>query len=143
MKHIVIINGPNLNLLGRRDATYYGTSSLLDIESDLKNKFSNQVKLSFFQSNHEGALIDYLQQLDNISGIVINPGALTHTSIALRDALLDTNIPSVEVHLSNIYKREPFRRNSYMSDICLGVISGFGPQVYNLAVQALINIKNF
>ena len=141
MNDIAIINGPNLNFLGRRDQAFYGTSSLGEIEADLLKKFS-ALKLNFFQSNHEGALIDHIQQLDNISGIVINPGALTHTSIALRDALLDINIPSIEVHLSNIYKREPFRRHSYVSDVCLGVISGLGPQVYALAVQALIAMND-
>lgn len=142
MSRIAIINGPNLNLLGRREPTYYGTSTLQDIEAELKNRFSAQAELNFFQSNHEGALIDHIQQLSNISGIIINPGALTHTSIALRDALLDINIPSIEVHLSNIYKREPFRRHSYISDICLGVISGLGPRVYGLAVQALITMND-
>jgi 3-dehydroquinate dehydratase II len=142
MNHIAIINGPNLNLLGRREPVFYGTNTLQDIEEDLKNRFSSKTQLSFFQSNHEGALIDHVQQLSNISGIVINPGALTHTSIALRDTLVDINIPSIEVHLSNIYKREPFRRHSYFSDVCLGVISGLGPRVYGLAVQALITMND-
>jgi len=142
MNHLAIINGPNLNLLGRRESFFYGTLTLQDIEEDLKNKFSSQTQLSFFQSNHEGALIDHVQQLSNISGIVINPGALTHTSIALRDTLVDINIPTIEVHLSNIYKREPFRRHSYFSDVCIGVISGLGPRVYGLAVQALITMND-
>ena len=142
MNHIAIINGPNLNFLGRREPVFYGPHTLQDIEEDLKNRFSAKTQLSFFQSNYEGALIDYLQAISNISGIVINPGALTHTSIALRDALVDINIPSIEVHLSNIYKREPFRRHSYFSDVCLGVISGLGSRVYGLAVQALITMND-
>jgi 3-dehydroquinate dehydratase-2 len=139
---IVIINGPNLNMLGKREPEHYGAITWDTIETNLKNNFSQVANLSFYQSNHEGALIDYIQNLVNISGIVINPGSLTHTSIALRDALLSVKIPSIEVHLSNIYKREPFRRHSYFSDICLGVISGLGPKVYGLAVQALLTMND-
>ena len=141
MSNIAVINGPNLNLLGQREPHLYGSTSWAQIEADLKTCFEHKTSFSFFQSNHEGALIDHVQKLAGITGIVINPGAYTHTSIALRDALQNTSIPSIEVHLSNIYKREPFRRHSYFSDICIGVISGLGPRVYALAVQALIAIN--
>lgn len=138
MNHIAVINGPNLNMLGKREPAHYGHASWPEIEASLKAQFDTKVTLSFFQSNHEGVLIDHLQKLEGVAGIVINPGGLTHTSIALRDALVTTNIPSVEVHLSNIFKREPFRHHSYFSDVCLGVISGFGAQSYGLAIEALL-----
>jgi 3-dehydroquinate dehydratase-2 len=139
MKNIVIINGPNLNLVGTREPTHYGTRSMADIENHLKNKFAQHVIISFYQNNSEGLIIDYIQNLTDTDAIIINPGALTHTSIALRDALLAINIPGIEVHISNIYKREHFRHHSYFSDISLGVISGFGALSYELAVIALID----
>lgn len=141
MKSISIINGPNLNLLGARQTHIYGHKSLESINASIKNKYSNQFIIDFFQSNHEGKIIDYIQELQNCHAIIINPGAFTHTSIAIRDAILAKDIATIEVHLSNIFKREPFRQKSYFSDISLGVISGFGSVGYELAIDALMNIK--
>ena len=138
MKQLSIINGPNLNMLGTREPHIYGTKTLADIERELTNAFVKNAKFSFFQSNHEGELIDFIQSLSGCQGIIINPAAFTHTSVALRDALLGKNLPVIEVHLSNIYRREDFRKHSYVSDISLGVISGLGHLGYNLAVQALL-----
>jgi 3-dehydroquinate dehydratase II len=135
---IAIINGPNLNLLGQRETHHYGNNTLEEINQGLLEAFKNQVKLEFFQSNHEGNIIDYLQNQRDKDGIVINPGAFTHTSVAIRDTLSALNLPTVEVHLSNIYKREQFRKASYFSDIAIGIISGFGGQGYHFAVKALV-----
>jgi 3-dehydroquinate dehydratase-2 len=135
---ITIINGPNLNMLGLREPHHYGQNTLDEINQNLKQVFTNKVQLEFFQSNHEGNIIDYLHNLKNVRGIVINPGAFTHTSVAIRDALLAVNIPTVEVHLSNIFKREDFRKHSYISDVSLGVISGFGALGYHFAVEAIL-----
>lgn len=139
MYKFAIINGPNLNLLGAREPAHYGQKTLQEIENELFKEFKERANLSFFQSNAEGDLIDYLQSLKDVTGIIINPGALTHTSIALRDALIATMLPAIEVHLSNVYAREPFRHHSYFSDICCGVISGLGPRGYALAVDALLH----
>lgn len=136
MTQIAVINGPNLNALGARETEHYGSKTLDDINHELIKSFKN-VSLSFFQSNHEGALIDHIQKL-NADGIVINPGALTHTSIALRDALSAKKLPVVEVHLSNIFKREEFRRTSYISGVAVGVISGFWDVSYHLGIEALL-----
>lgn len=136
---LTIINGPNLNLLGQRETHFYGNETLQDINQSLLEAFKNQAKLEFFQSNHEGNIIDYLQNQKDKDGIVINPGAFTHTSVAIRDTLSALNLPIVEVHLSNIYKREQFRRISYFSDIAIGVISGFGGLGYHFAVRALLD----
>jgi 3-dehydroquinate dehydratase-2 len=140
MKPILVLHGPNLNLLGRREPEKYGTTTLLEIEAGLLEIAKNAgVSLLFFQSNHEGALIDRLHaEFGQISGVLINPGGLTHTSVALRDALLALSIPFVEVHLSNIYAREPFRHHSYLSDVAVGVISGFGAQSYELGLAGLL-----
>lgn len=138
MKTIAIVNGPNLNLLGQREPELYGPKTLDGINEDLKKIFAGKINLQFFQSNHEGEIIDYLQSLDDVLGVVINPGAFTHTSIAIRDALLAHKRLVIEVHLSNIFKREEFRRVSYVSDIALGVISGLGALGYRFAVEAII-----
>lgn len=139
MIKIAIINGPNLNLLGSREPEFYGQRPLDEINDALMKEFSKKASLMFFQSNTEGLLIDFIHSLKEINGIVINPGALTHTSIALRDALLSSRLPAIEVHLSNVYKRESFRHNSYFSDICLGTITGLGAIGYNFAIQALLD----
>ncbi|HXW60500.1 MAG TPA: type II 3-dehydroquinate dehydratase [Myxococcota bacterium] len=140
MFRVAVINGANLNLLGAREPVHYGLKTLEDIARDLEREFKEKITFNFFQSNSEGALIDHVQGLKNIDGIVINPGAFTHTSIALRDALLARSLPTIEVHLSNVHAREPFRKHSYFSDICRGTISGLGPQVYRLAIFGLLSI---
>ena len=138
---ILVIQGPNLNLLGTREPEIYGKTTLEDIHSKLGAVAkSNSVDLSTFQSNHEGELIDRVQKAkqDGVDFIIINPGAFTHTSVALRDALAGVAIPFIEVHLSNIHQREEFRRRSYLSDIATGVICGLGAIGYELALQAAI-----
>ncbi len=136
---ILVLNGPNLNLLGTREPESYGDTTLAQINERML-ALSTELgdDLTFFQSNHEGELIDNIHDaLDNkIDFIIINPAALTHTSIALRDALLAVQIPFIEVHLSNIYQREPFRHKSYFSDIADGVICGFGAHSYEMALIA-------
>jgi len=136
---IAVVNGPNLNLLGSRETHHYGTETLDAINRELLSAFKDRVKLEFFQSNHEGAIIDFLQALKNCGGIVINPGAFTHTSVAIRDALLAINLPTIEVHLSNVFRREEFRKTSFVSDIALGVISGLGARGYHFALLALLD----
>jgi 3-dehydroquinate dehydratase-2 len=133
---LLILNGPNLNLLGTREPAVYGTGTLADLEADLRATFPD-VGLSFFQSNHEGALIDRLHaaRTDGTDGIVFNPGAYTHTSVALRDAVAAIGVPVVEVHLSHIHAREPFRHHSLLAPVCVGQISGLGRRGYHLAVQ--------
>ena len=137
-ENILVVHGPNLNLLGRREPTVYGRTTLEDINRNLTAKAqAASVVLNTFQSNAEYRLIDRVQEAmnDGTDFIIINPAALTHTSIALRDALVATNLPFVEIHLSNVYAREPFRRTSYFSDIAIGVISGLGAAGYELALQ--------
>lgn len=134
-----MINGPNLNLLGSREPKHYGLKTLAQIEADLVSEAERLGhKLQTFQSNHEGELVERVHKAkaENVAFILLNPGGYTHTSVALRDALLGIAIPFVEIHLSNTHAREPFRRHSYFSDIARGVISGFGPQGYRLALQA-------
>jgi 3-dehydroquinate dehydratase II len=136
--HILVIHGPNLNLLGTREPDIYGTTTLAQIDAELaKLAADRNARLSSFQSNHEGALIDRVQAArnDGVDFIVINPGGLTHTSVALRDALAGVSLPFIEVHLSNVYQREPFRRRSYFSDLAVGVVAGLGAAGYRLAVQ--------
>jgi len=136
---LLLINGPNLNLLGTREPGVYGRQTLADIEQALAAAaLTLGHTLSSFQSNHEGALVDRIQQAkaDDVQLIIINPGAYTHTSIALRDALLAVAIPFFEVHLSNVHAREDFRKHSYLSDIALGVIAGCGALGYQLALSA-------
>lgn len=138
---LLIINGPNLNLTGIREPEIYGNQSFEDYFRLLKDKYA-VLALDYFQSNHEGALIDQIHTSKNAyDGIIINAGAYTHTSIAIADALKAVNIPAVEVHISNIFGREEFRKNSYISPIAIGVISGLGLDGYNLAVQYFINKK--
>jgi 3-dehydroquinate dehydratase-2 len=137
---VLLLNGPNLNLLGLREPGLYGADTLDGIEQRLGSQAAELgVQLSCFQSNHEGALVDRIHQArGEVDGILINAGALTHTSIALRDALLGVAIPFVELHLSNVHAREAFRHNSYLADKAIGVISGFGPASYDLALQGLV-----
>ncbi len=134
-----MINGPNLNLLGSREPKHYGLKTLAQIESELVSEAERMGhKLKTYQSNHEGDLVERVHKAktENVAFILLNPGGYTHTSVALRDALLGVGIPFIEIHLSNTQAREPFRRHSYFSDIARGVISGFGPQSYRLALQA-------
>lgn len=137
---IMVLNGPNLNLLGRRERSVYGTATLQDIEGLVAGKaLALGMEVTFFQSNHEGDLIDKIHSAPGlgIAGFIINPGAYTHTSIALRDALLSVDIPFIEVHLSNVAAREPFRQANYFSDIAAGTITGLGPYGYVLGLEAL------
>ncbi|WP_456404043.1 type II 3-dehydroquinate dehydratase [Thiolapillus sp.] len=139
MSKILVVNGPNLNLLGTREPGHYGQKTLADIEKTLLSLAITQGnELEFFQSNAEFQLIDRIHQAgrDGVDFILINPAAFTHTSIALRDALLGVGIPFIEVHLSNVFSRESFRHQSYLSDVAVGVISGLGAQGYELALQA-------
>lgn len=137
---VLVLHGPNLNLLGRREPEVYGTQTLADIDAMLEAAAKELgVELETFQSNHEGALIDRIQAAMGVaSGIVINPGGFTHTSVALRDALAGVSLPIVEVHLSNVYAREAFRHHSYVTPIALGVISGLGAPGYRYALDALV-----
>lgn len=138
---ILVLHGPNLNLLGQREPEIYGSLTLEDINRLLtKQSEELETELSILQSNHEGVLIDATQQaVGQHDGIVINPGAYTHTSVAIRDALVGVKLPTVEVHLSNIYQRETFRHHSYIAPIAIGQISGFGAESYRLGLQALVN----
>lgn len=138
---ILLLNGPNLNMLGKREPTHYGNLSLEDIEQRMQELAQqHQLELSCFQANSEEKLIDKIHQSFHlIDFIIINPAAYTHTSVALRDALLSVSIPFVEVHLSNIHRREPFRHHSYLSDIAEGVICGLGAQSYEFALQYASN----
>jgi 3-dehydroquinate dehydratase-2 len=139
MKKIAVINGPNLNFFGKREKQIYGSLSLEDINKHLKTLGQARgLELSFMQSNVEGELINYIHELqDNCDFIIINAGAYTHTSIALRDALLSVALPFIEVHLSNVDKREDFRQKSYLSDVASGVIYGFGALGYELALNGV------
>jgi 3-dehydroquinate dehydratase II len=137
---ILIINGPNLNLLGVREPSVYGTASLKDLENLLNERFKNHaVELVFFQSNHEGQIIDTIHQATDFTGIVINAGAYTHTSIAIRDALAGVKIPFVEVHISNVYAREDFRHHSFLSPLAKAVICGAGFDGYCFGVECLLS----
>jgi 3-dehydroquinate dehydratase-2 len=136
-----VLHGPNLNRLGQREPSVYGTTTLDEIDASLQSLAqSHQVGLACHQSNHEGVLIDLIHQASEqgVTGIVINPAAYTHTSVALRDALATVQIPFVEVHLSNVHRREPFRHQSYFSDLAQAVICGLGPQGYTAALTFLI-----
>lgn len=140
MKKIAILNGPNLDRLGKREPEIYGSATLADLEKQLREEFGSSADLQFFQSNHEGALIDKIAGFADakIDGLIINLGALTHTSVALRDALLGAHLPTVEVHISNIYKREEFRHVSLTAPACLAVITGLGLEGYHAAVRFLL-----
>jgi 3-dehydroquinate dehydratase-2 len=137
---VLLLNGPNLNLLGRREPGLYGASTLAEIEAALAAQAqASGAELSCFQSNHEGALVDRIQAASGqCDGILINAGAFTHTSVALRDALLGVAIPFVELHLSNVHSRESFRHHSFLADRAIGVICGFGPASYGLALDGLL-----
>jgi 3-dehydroquinate dehydratase-2 len=137
-KKLLLLNGPNLNLLGTREPAVYGATTLADIEqAAMAQATAAGALLSCFQSNHEGALIDRIHAArgEGVDAIVINPGGLTHTSVALRDALSSVAIPFVEVHISNVHAREAFRHHSYLSSIAQGVICGLGPDGYRLAID--------
>ena len=137
-KNLLLLNGPNLNLLGTREPEVYGSTTLADIEAAAKAQAASaQAVLHSFQSNHEGALIDRIHAArdEKVDAIIINPGGLTHTSVALRDALAGVAIPFVEVHISNIHKREPFRHKSFLSDLAVGVICGLGVDGYGAAID--------
>lgn len=137
---ILVLNGPNLNLLGKREPGIYGSKSLEEINSTLAAiAHGNGVQLEFFQSNTEGALVDAIQAaVGRCDGIIINPAAYTHTSIAIRDALAAVALPTVEIHLSNVYSREAFRHKSLIAPVAIGQISGFGPAGYELALLGLL-----
>ncbi len=137
---IIILNGPNLNLLGKRDKNYYGDFTLSDIENFIKNEFKNHI-IEFYQTNLEGELINYIQKAENyFDGIIINPGGYAHTSVALRDALNESKLPKIEVHLSNLAKREEFRQNNITASACDGYLSGFKHLGYSAAVYLLEKI---
>jgi 3-dehydroquinate dehydratase-2 len=141
MARILVLNGPNLNLLGTREPEVYGHKTLQDIRAGLeKILFGSGHELDFFQSNAEHEIIGRIHDAtaNDVAFILINPGALTHTSVALRDALLGVGIPFIEVHISNVFAREPFRAHSYLSDIAIGIISGLGVQGYDLAMHAAL-----
>jgi 3-dehydroquinate dehydratase-2 len=139
-KKILVIHGPNLDLLGKRETGIYGKITLADIDRELKKiAESNGIEISFLQSSHEGEIVERIgKSKDSLAGILINPAAYTHTSIAIRDALSAVDIPAVEVHLSNIYSREDFRHISLIAPVCAGQISGFGINSYRLGLMALI-----
>lgn len=140
MLKILVLHGPNLNLLGEREPGVYGSVTLAQINEMLEREANTrQVSLAFLQSNHEGVLIDAIQAArGEYQGILINPGAYTHTSVAIRDAIAAVNIPTVEVHLSNIHQRETFRHHSYIAPVAIGQISGFGDQSYRWGLLALV-----
>jgi 3-dehydroquinate dehydratase-2 len=139
MKSIQIINGPNLNLLGKREPTVYGNQTFEEYFEELKVLFPD-TELSYFQSNSEGALIDKIHEVGfSVDGIVLNAGAYTHTSVAIADAIRSITTPVIEVHISNVFKRETFRHHSYLSEACRGCIVGFGLDSYRLAVNAILN----
>ncbi|HOF98879.1 MAG: 3-dehydroquinate dehydratase [Bacteroidetes bacterium ADurb.BinA395] len=138
MKHIQIINGPNLNLLGEREPSIYGNKSFNGFFEELKKQYPD-VKLEYFQSNSEGEIIDKLQEIGfSADGIILNAGAYTHTSIAIADAIRSIQSPVIEVHISNVFQRESFRHHSFLSEVCKGCIIGFGLNSYRLAVEALL-----
>lgn len=145
MSQVLVLNGPNLNLLGSREPEKYGKLTLADIEQSLIQQAQQLgLSVSFFQSNSEGALVDRVHQARSEgTGIaIINPAGYTHTSVALRDAFLGVSLPLIEVHLSNIYQREPFRHHSYFSDIAVGTLAGFGAPGYNMALSAAATYLN-
>ncbi|PSB13716.1 type II 3-dehydroquinate dehydratase [filamentous cyanobacterium CCP1] len=140
MLSILVLHGPNLNLLGKREPGVYGTTTLEDINRSLELEAQSlQVKVAFLQSNHEGELVDAIHAaIGQHQGILINPGAYTHTSVAIRDAIAAVALPTVEVHLSNVYRRESFRHHSYIAPVAVGQISGFGAESYRLGLRGLV-----
>ncbi|MEX1036836.1 MAG: type II 3-dehydroquinate dehydratase [Sneathiella sp.] len=143
-KSVIIINGPNLNLLGRREPEIYGSTTLKDIEALTRTHGEALgIETVFFQSNSEGDLVEVIQRAsDNHNGIILNAAAYTHTSVALRDAIKASGVPTIEVHLSNVFSREEFRHHSYISAVAAGVICGFGAKGYVLALEALADIMD-
>ncbi|MDI9864351.1 type II 3-dehydroquinate dehydratase [Flectobacillus sp. DC10W] len=138
-KQILIVNGPNLNLLGKREPEIYGHQTFEQYFEILRDKFEGQVDLHYFQSNHEGALIDKIHEVGfTFDGIVLNAGGLTHTSIALADAIAAVKTPTVEVHISNVHAREEYRHHSFLSKNCIGIIIGFGLRGYDFAIQTFL-----
>ena len=139
---IIIINGPNLNNLGKRDTSLYGTKTLANIENDISVKASNiGVEVKFFQSNHEGSIVEFIQEWsDQADGVIINAGALTQVGYSILDALLDTKLPLIEVHLSNIHAREEFRQKSVFTGSAIGQIAGFGPAGYLYALEHISSL---
>ena len=137
--NILVINGPNTNMFGVAQTKIFGNITLGDIEKKIKEAASGNAKVSFFQSNHEGAIVDRIHRAydESIDYIIINAGSYTHTSIAIRDAFLSTNIPFIEVHMSNVHAREEFRKKSFIAPVCAGVIAGFGAESYTLALIAV------
>lgn len=141
MSQVLVLNGPNLNLLGTREPGKYGSATLADIEQSLSKQAETLgTAIEFFQSSSEGALIDRVHQasVDGVGIAIVNPAGYTHTSVPLRDAFLGVAMPLIEVHLSNIYQREPFRHHSYFSDIAVGTLAGFGAPGYNMALTAAV-----
>ncbi len=138
---ILVINGVNMNMLGFRETEKYGSMTLKDLEKDLYTySFKLGVDIETFQSNFEGEIVEKIHSAkDNFDGIVINAGAYTHTSVAIRDAISAVNLPTVEVHMTNIYKREEFRHHSYLAPVCIGQISGFSVNSYKLGLNAIVN----
>ncbi len=135
---LLIINGPNLNLLGKREPEIYGNTDFNDFFNKLKDKYKN-IELSYFQSNIEGEIINKIHEVGFIvDGIILNAGAYTHTSLAIADAISSINSPAIEVHISNIYKRETIRHNSFIAPVCKGSISGFGLKSYELAIESFL-----
>lgn len=138
-KQILIVNGPNLNLLGKREPEIYGHQTFEQYFEILRDKFEGPVDLHYFQSNHEGALIDKIHEVGfTFDGIVLNAGGLTHTSIALADAIAAVKTPTVEVHISNVHAREEYRHHSFLSKNCIGIIIGFGLRGYDFAIQTFL-----
>ncbi|MGB8686936.1 MAG: type II 3-dehydroquinate dehydratase [Microcoleus sp.] len=144
MLNILVLHGPNLNLLGQREPGMYGSATLNEIDNLLEQEAQLlRVKVSIQQSNHEGVLVDSIHSmLGHHQGLLINAGAYTHTSVAIRDAIAAVNLPAVEVHLSNIYRREAFRHHSFIAAVAIGQISGFGSDSYRLGLQALVSHLN-
>lgn len=140
--NVLIINGPNLNLLGKREPTIYGNTSFEEYLQKLVQNFASDCNITYFQSNHEGALIDKIHEVGfSYDGIVLNAGAYTHTSVALHDAIAGVETPVIEVHISNIHAREEFRKVSMIAPACKGSIAGLGLESYRLAIQYFINVK--
>lgn len=140
MKKILIINGPNLNLLGKREPTVYGSETFEDYLDELKKEFSSSVALDYFQSNVEGEILNKLHEVgfSSIDGIILNAGAFTHTSVAIADAISAIKVPVIEVHISNVFKRESFRHHSFLSAVCNGTITGFGLNSYRLGILSFL-----
>ncbi len=137
---LLVLHGPNLNMLGQREPELYGNDTLETINATLQSLASSlKVRINCVQSNHEGEIVEHIQRAaEKHQGLLINAAAYTHTSIAIRDAIIASGLPCVEVHLSNVYRREPFRHHSMLADRCIGVISGFGTQSYTLGLRALV-----